>query len=136
MNPEQITLVRSSWQLVLPIQDQAASLFYARLFELDPELRVLFKKDMMEQGRKLMSMIGMVVAQLDRLDQLVPAVQDLGRRHGAYGVEDKHYATVGDALLWTLGRGLGAAFNQEVRNAWSEAYTTLAGVMKTASAAR
>ena len=107
MTPENIALVKSSWQQVLPIQKGCPELFYGRLFELDPSLRLLFKGDMAEQGRKLMTMINTVVMSLDRLDPLLGAVEDLGRRHVGYGVTEAHYDTVGSALIWTLGKGLG-----------------------------
>ncbi len=129
MTPEQITLVKSSWLKVVPIKEKAAELFYGKLFELDPTIKPLFKGDMKEQGRKLMAMINTVAVNLDKLDTLVPAVQDLGRRHGDYNVTPAHYQTVGAALLWTLGAGLGDAFTDDVKGAWTEAYTTLSGVM-------
>ena len=117
-----------------PIRDQAAALFYGRLFELDPSLRPLFKGDMAEQGRKLMNMLATAAMGLDRLDGIVGEVQALGRRHVAYGVQDAHYDTVGAALLWTLEQGLGDAFTPQVKAAWAEAYTLLAGTMKQAAA--
>jgi len=112
----------------------AANLFYGRLFEIDPSTKVLFKGDMKEQGKKLMSMITAAVNGLNDLDRLVPVVQDLGRRHCGYGVQDKHYGSVASALLWTLEQGLGDAFTPEVKIAWTETYMLLAGVMKDASA--
>jgi hemoglobin-like flavoprotein len=133
MTPEKIALVRSSWQQVLPIRDTAAQLFYGRLFDLDPSLRGLFKGDMAEQGRKLMTMINTVVTSLDNLAPLLGAVEDLGRRHVAYGVTEAHYDTVGSALLWTLGQGLGEQFTPPVEAAWTEAYTVLADAMKQAA---
>jgi len=133
MTPEKIALVRGSWQQVLPISDSAAKLFYGQLFELDPSLRSLFKGDMVEQGRKLMTMINMVVMSLDNLAPLLGAVEDLGRRHVGYGVTEAHYDTVGSALLWTLGKGLGEQFTPPVEAAWTEAYTTLASAMKQAA---
>ena len=135
MTPEQVALVRSSFAQVLPIKETAADLFYTRLFELDPSLRPLFKGDMKEQGVKLMTMIGTAVGGLDRLDSIVPSVQALGRRHVDYGVRDQHYDTVATALLWTLEKGLGAAFTPDVKSAWTSAYGVLAGTMKEASAA-
>jgi hemoglobin-like flavoprotein len=129
----EIALVKDSFRRVQPIADQAAALFYARLFELDPSLRPLFRGDLAEQGRKLMSMIAMAVSSLDRLDTLVPAVRQLGARHGAYGVRNEHYATVGTALLWTLEKGLGPAFTPDVRAAWTATYTLLANTMMGAS---
>lgn len=134
MTPQQITLVQTTWAQVLPIKDQAAELFYGKLFEMDPSVKPLFKGDMKAQGQKLMTMIGTAVAGLTRLDQLVPAVQELGRRHAGYGVKDAHYDTVGAALLWTLETGLGPAFTPETKEAWAATYGALAGVMKDAAA--
>ena len=134
MDANQIILVQSSWIKVLPISEKAAELFYGRLFEIDPSTKVLFKGDMREQGRKLVEMISAAVNGLNDLDGLVPVVQDLGRRHGGYGVQERHYGSVGSALLWTLEQGLGEAFTPEVKIAWTETYTLLAGVMKDASA--
>ena len=134
MTPEQIMLVQTSFAQVLPIADTAAVLFYQRLFELDPSLRPMFRGDMHEQGHKLMSMLKLAVNGLTRLDQLVPAVQNLGRRHVGYGVRDEHYDTVASALLWTLRLGLGTAFTPAVEEAWVSAYTLLASTMKAAGA--
>jgi hemoglobin-like flavoprotein len=136
MTPHQIGLVQSSWQQVLPIRETAARLFYGRLFETDPSLEALFKGDMDEQGRKLFAMLTMVVTGLAKLEAIVPAVEDLGRRHLAYGVKDGDYDTVGNALLWTLEQGLGGAFTAEVRDAWASAYGALAATMRQAAAHR
>jgi len=133
MTPEKIALVRSSWQQVLPISDSAAKLFYGQLFELDPSLRSMFKGDMVEQGRKLMAIINTAVNSLDNLGPILGAVEDMGRRHVGYGVTEAHYDTVGSALIWTLGKGLGEQFTPAVKDAWVETYTTLASAMKQAA---
>ena len=129
-----ITLVQNSWQQVLPIRELAAELFYGKLFELDPSLKALFKGNMKEQGGKLMTMIGVAVANLDRPGTLMPVLKGLGARHGGYGVKDHHYDTVAAALLDTLQRGLVDAFTPEVKTAWIEVYGVLAGTMKAAAA--
>jgi hemoglobin-like flavoprotein len=134
MTPEQTVLVKNSWALVTPIADKAAELFYGKLFELDPALKPLFKGDMIEQGRKLMTMINTAVNGLDKLEAIVPAVEKLGVRHVAYGVKDKDYDTVGAALLWTLETGLGEAFTPDVKEAWTNVYNVLASTMKAAAA--
>jgi hemoglobin-like flavoprotein len=134
MNQKQIELVQSSFAEVLPIAEPAAALFYDRLFELDPSLRPMFLGNLKEQGKKLMDMIALVVVNLRHLDRIVPGVRALGARHAAYGVQDEHYDTVGAALLWTLGQGLGEAFTDDVREAWVTAYTLLATTMKDAAA--
>ena len=133
MTPEKIALVRRSWQQVLPIKDTAAALFYGQLFELDPSLRSMFKGDMVEQGRKLMMIINTAVNSLDNLGPILGAVEDMGRRHVAYGVTEAHYDTVGSALIWTLSKGLGAQFTPAVEDAWVETYTTLATAMRQAA---
>lgn len=134
LTPKQIELVQTTWEQVVPISEQAAGLFYGRLFELDPNLKPLFSTDIKEQGRKLMTMITAAVRGLSDLGKLVPVVEDLGRRHVGYGVKDSHYDTVGAALLWTLEKGLGAAFTAEVKEAWASVYTILATTMKNAAA--
>jgi len=134
MTSEQKQLVQDSFAKVAPIAPQAAELFYGRLFELDPALKPLFKGDMSEQGKKLMSTLGVAVGSLDNLDALIPVLQNLGRGHVAYGVQDAHYDTVGAALLWTLEQGLGDGFTPDVKAAWSEVYTIVATVMKEAAA--
>ena len=133
MTPDQIVLVKQSWAQVVPISEQAAELFYGKLFELNPDYRELFNGDMKSQGKKLMTMINTAVTSLDKLDTIVPAVQDLGRRHVDYGVKDEDYGTVAVALLWTLEQGLGDGFTPEVKDAWTLTYTTLANVMIEAS---
>ncbi len=133
MTPEQKRLVQQSFIKVAPIADQAAALFYAKLFTLDPSLKPLFKGDMAEQGKKLMRMIGMAVNGLDNLDKLVPVVEDLGRRHVPYGVKADHYDTVGAALLYTLQEGLGSQFTPAVKDAWAAVYGVLASTMKRAA---
>ena len=133
MNARQIELVQASWREVAPIADDAASLFYSRLFDLDPSLKSMFRGDMKQQGKKLMSMIGFAVNALNRIDSLLPGLRSLGQRHAGYGVRDEHYDTVARALLWTLEKGLGAAFTKEVKQAWIAAYGVLAGTMKEAA---
>ena len=129
MDAQTIALVQASFAKVAPIAGVAADLFYTRLFELDPSLRSMFPADMMEQRKKLMQMLTVAVRGLSRLDDIVPAVQALGRRHAGYHVKPEHYATVAAALLWTLEQGLGPAFTPEVKAAWVEVYTVLSQTM-------
>ena len=129
MTPEQVALVQVSFGKVLPIQDTAARLFYARLFELDPSLEDLFHTDMTEQGRRLMAAIENVVRHLEDLERILPTVRELGRRHAGYGVEPRHYDTVAAALLWTLEQGLGDAFTDDTKQAWATAYGVLSSTM-------
>ena len=129
MNLMQVQLVQDSFKAVIPIQEQAADLFYGRLFELDPSLRSMFKGDITEQGRKLMKTLATVVRGLGNADEILPVIRDLGARHVKYGVTDDQYDTVGAALLWTLEQGLGEAFTSDVMNAWVEAYTLISNTM-------
>lgn len=134
MTPEKIKLVQDSFQKVAPIAGAAADIFYSRLFEIAPEVRPLFPADMSDQKGKLMQMLGTAVNGLSNLDTIVPAVQDLGRRHVDYGVKDEQYDAVGSALLFTLEKGLGDAWTPDLADAWTETYTLLATTMKDAAA--
>jgi hemoglobin-like flavoprotein len=129
MTTDQIDLVQSSFAKVAPIANVAAELFYDRLFEIAPEVRSLFHPDMGEQGRKLMTTLGVVVAGLKDLDAIVPAAKALAIKHVGYGFKAAHYKPVGEALIWTLEKGLGEDFSMEVRAAWLSTYGVLAGVM-------
>lgn len=134
MTPHQIHLVQTTFEKVAPIADTAASLFYGRLFEIDPSTRPLFRNDLRRQGAMLMQTLGLAVRHLHDPTPVLGAVRNLGVRHVGYGVTDAQYGTVGEALLWTLGQGLGEAFTDEVRDAWAAAYELLAGVMQAAAA--
>ena len=128
---DQITRVRASWAQVLPIAPMFASLCYDRLFVLDPSLRALFvHADTASVQRKLLQTFAMVVAGIESLDQLTPAIESLGQRHAAYGVTEAHYGTMREAFLWTLERALGDSFDGETRRAWEVTYELLATAMQ------
>lgn len=130
ISPEDIVLVKNTWNKVIPIADTAATLFYERLLDTHPELAPMFAGvDMPGQRKKLVKAISLVVTSLDHIETLLPVIRDLGRRHSDYGVRDEHYAQVGSALLWTLQTGLGDHWSDEAANAWSKAYQLLADTM-------
>jgi hemoglobin-like flavoprotein len=129
MTPEQVGLVQQSFAQVAPIADKAAEIFYDRLFEVAPAVKPLFSGDMAEQRRKLMATLAVVVGGLSDLPSVLPAASALAKRHVDYGARPEHYPVVGDALLWTLARGLGPQWTPEVAAAWTAAYTTLSGFM-------
>lgn len=134
MSPEQKHLVKSTWAMVVPIADTAAGLFYDRLFTVDASTRAMFAKaDMAEQKKKLMQALAFVIGGLDKVEQLVPTIETLGRNHVRYGVTDQHYDSVASALLWTLEQGLKDAWTPAAKDAWIAAYTLVAGVMKDAA---
>ncbi len=129
MTPAQVELIQDSFAKVVAISEQAAALFYGRLFEIAPEVKPMFKGDMKEQGRKLMGTLAVVVNGLSKLEAILPAASALAKRHVGYGVTPRHYMPVGEALLWALERGLGSAWTQELAVAWAAAYTTLSQFM-------
>ena len=134
MTLRQIELVQQSFRLIQPIIDDAAILFYDRLFEIDPSLQSMFRRSRREQARLLAQTLTVVVKGIDRPSQLRGAVEALGERHVGYGVRDEHYEAVGQALLWTLETGLKDAFTSEVRRAWMTAYGWLAYTMQRGAA--
>ncbi|MDF2772038.1 MAG: hypothetical protein K0S86_1532 [Geminicoccaceae bacterium] len=129
LTPAHISELRGTWRLVTPMADEAAELFYARLFELDPSLRALFHTDPAVRRRKLMDALTFIVTGVDRPDELLPMLSALGERHVGYGVRAEHYATAGEALLWTLDQGLGALRTSEAREAWVATYAFVAAAM-------
>ncbi|QWG22068.1 hemin receptor [Bradyrhizobium sediminis] len=129
MNSTQIRLVRESFAKVVPISEQAAVMFYDRLFEIAPAVKAMFPADMTEQRKKLMMMLAAVVNGLGNLQSILPAASALAKRHVGYGARAEHYPVVGAALLWTLEKGLGAAWTPEVADAWTAAFGTLSGYM-------
>jgi len=129
MTPDQIKLVQDSFARVMPIADQAAELFYGRLFEIAPQVRAMFPAEMSDQRRKLMVTLMTVVNGLNDLDTILPAASALAKRHVGYGAAAAHYPAVGEALLWTLEQGLGEAWTPPVAAAWGAAYATLSGFM-------
>jgi hemoglobin-like flavoprotein len=133
MTPDQIQLVQNSWAQLKPSRAVAADLFYGRLFELAPDTRPLFRRDIHAQGAMLMDTLDLVVRSLSRLADVLPAAHDLARRHVGYGVQPQHYDSVGTALLWTLEQAMGTAFTPGLRQAWLAAYTLLSGAMKAAA---
>jgi hemoglobin-like flavoprotein len=129
MTPDQVTLVQQSFAKVAPISEQAAVLFYDRLFEVAPSVKAMFPADMTEQRKKLMAMLAAVVGGLANLESILPAASALAKRHVAYGAKAEHYPVVGGALLWTLEKGLGEGWTPEIAEAWTAAYGTLSGYM-------
>lgn len=134
MTTKQIGLIKSSWSLVAAIDPQTVgSLFYNRLFEIAPEVKPMFRGPMPEQSKKLLAMLAYVINKLDRLENIIDEVAKLAQRHAAYGVKDEHYAVVGEALLWTLEKGLGDEWNEELKQAWIVCYVTLSTAMLNAT---
>jgi nitric oxide dioxygenase len=129
VTPSQIKLVQESFSRVAPISEQAAVLFYDRLFEVAPQVRALFPDEMSEQRKKLMATLAVVVNGLTNLEAVLPAASALAKRHVGYGAKPEHYPVVGGALLWTLEKGLGDAWTPELAEAWAAAYGTLSGFM-------
>jgi nitric oxide dioxygenase len=133
MTAKQIQLIKMSLARIAPAAEPVAVAFYARLFELNPSLRLMFPANLDEQGRKLMQILGAVVGMLNRPDSLIPALESLGRRLSGYGLRDEHYDTVCEALLWTLERGLGPLFTDEGREAWTALYQVVSTTMQNAA---
>ncbi len=134
LTEEQILLVKKTWRLLRGIDPSiVAGAFYAKLFTSHPAIKKMFPKDMEPQYVKLIDMLSAVVSRLDRLDELTDEIAAMAERHVGYGVKPEHYKLVGEALLWTLEKGLGNDWTPAVKAAWTEAYTVLADTMINAS---
>jgi methyl-accepting chemotaxis protein len=134
MTPEQVHLIRKSFAELSRHEHIAALVFYRRLFEIDPNLQRLFKGDIEEQSKKLLEMLGVLIAMLERPLGLELELKAMGLRHAGYGVKDEHYAMVGSALLGMLAETLDRGFTPEVREAWTALYGAVETVMKMGAA--
>ncbi|MBX3554348.1 MAG: hemin receptor [Pseudolabrys sp.] len=132
MTPEQGQLVRLSFVQVMDRKQDVGRIFYDRLFAIAPDLRPLFKNDIDQQAQKLMDMLALAIGHLKNPTGLSVMLEGLGRRHVGYGVQDQHYAIVGEALIWSLQKALGADFTPPLRDAWIALYTVAADTMKSA----
>ena len=129
ISPADAALVRTSFDHVWPVAGHDADRFYERLFEIAPHLRLLFRGDMTEQKGKFMATLAVLVASLDDMSNLLPRAGTLARQHVLYGVEEAHYALVGQALLWTLERELGPDWTPATASAWRRTYDMLSAYM-------
>lgn len=125
MTPQEKELIRTSYFQIEAEADRLGRLFYQHLFEVAPHYRPLFQHDIEGQGEKLMQTIGVAVEHLEELDEIGPALRDMGERHVRYGVRPADYEVIGAVLLWTLEKGLGPAFRPDVKEAWSRVYQFL-----------
>ena len=133
MTPRQVELVRDSFVHILFAQQQAATIFYDRLFMLAPETRPLFTNDLDQQGRLLIQTLAKIVTGLTKFDAIRPELAALAIRHVAYGAQDHHYAVVGDALRHVVASFAGPDFDADTDQAWQHAYAMVADVMINAS---
>jgi nitric oxide dioxygenase len=134
LSEKQIRLVRESFESLKEYETSVVLLFYGRLFELAPEARALFKIDIPEQAAKLMETLRVTVDVLDRFEELVPVLAELGRKHSVYGVQAYQYDKLRAALLWAMGQALGLEFDRETRAAWDRLIGTISAVMLEAAA--
>ena len=133
MTPEQAQIIKLTFAQVMRDRDRVGRMFYDRLFSIAPEVKPLFRGDIAEQSRKLMDTLALAVGMLRDMPTLVITLEGLARRHVGYGVKDEHYDKVGEALLWTLEKGLGDAFTTQVRDAWTALYVAVAQIMRDAA---
>lgn len=130
MTEEQITLVKNSWKMFQKVDaGLIGDVFYSKLFFDNPQLRALFPSSMKEQYRKLIAMLSAIISRLDDLTEMTGDIKMMALRHEGYGVKPQHYRLVGNALLWTIQRGLGNDWNNDLQEAWMAAYTKLAETM-------
>jgi hemoglobin-like flavoprotein len=130
MTAAQILIVKKTWKIFRGISPATiGDLFYSKLFTDNPALRKMFPADMDQQYQKLIDMLNAIVIRLDKLDELTEDIAAMAQRHVDYAVKPAHYKLVGNALLWTLQKGLGNDWNGEVGDAWSACYSMLAETM-------
>lgn len=130
LTEKQIKIIKQSWGQLRGVNAVTiGDVFYRKLFIDEPQFKHMFKSSVEEQSKKLIEMLSLIVARVDRLDELTEDVKQLAIRHVNYGVKDKHYESVGGALIWTLQVALGKDWNDETEEAWTKCYQILASTM-------
>jgi len=130
MKPEQIKLVKKTWKILMGINPTIiGDAFYSKLFTDHPAIRKLFPSDMNQQYIKLVDMLTSIIMNLDHLESVSEEIIAMSNRHTGYGVKPAHYEMVGSALMWTLQKGLGAEWSDDIENAWIACYQSLADTM-------
>lgn len=130
MSPEQIKIVKRTWRKLMMVDPiLVADLFYTKLFTEYPKIRGLFPRDMTAQNKKLTDMLTYIITSIDHVESLQKEITDMAERHVGYKVKTEHYQWVGQALIWTLEKGLAGEWNEEVKAAWLACYNTLASHM-------
>ena len=127
MTPEQVDLIRRSFDTIWPVRRKLGASFYDRFFELDPDAQRLFPSDMERQHLKLMDSIAAIIGALDRRELFQSVIRQAGRQHATFGAKPRDFAAFGDALIWGLEQELGAAFTPELKKAWITLYDTVQG---------
>ncbi|MFC4083305.1 globin domain-containing protein [Amycolatopsis samaneae] len=130
-----VRLIRETWERSEPFIPEISQFFYGMLFTLAPATRDFFPINMEVQRGRLVRALVRIVQMVDRPDDLVPFLRQLGRDHRKFGVIPRHYEAVGTALLASLKNHLGPAWTPEVERAWAEAFTIVARAMQEAAAA-
>jgi hemoglobin-like flavoprotein len=136
VTPEQVDLVRHSFDAMWPIRRKLAEIFYTRFFELAPDAKRLFPGDMERQHLKLMDTIAAIVGALDKRELFQSIITHTGRQHAQFGATASHFVAFGDALIWGLEKQFGATFTPQLRAAWIELYQDVKGEMLRAAQAR
>jgi NAD(P)H-flavin reductase/hemoglobin-like flavoprotein len=113
--------------------DEVALYFYSYLFLRYPQTRDMFPPAMTRQRDRLVGALVRIVTNVDRVDELVPYLQDLGRDHRKFGTVTAHYPAVGEALLATLRHFSGDTWTDDLAADWAAAYGLVAGAMSGAA---
>jgi hemoglobin-like flavoprotein len=129
LTKEEIRLIQMSWNLLTLKSKTTGEKFYANLFKKHTDMAELFKGDIKDQSGALMRMVKTVVEGLNNPQIIIPALQELGRRHREYGVKDEYYKEFGNLLVETIGSELGSDFDVKTKAAWEKLYDTLGRVM-------
>ena len=126
----EVEVLESSFALVAGRADELSLRFYERLFERYPSVQPMFAHlDMVEQRKKLVASLALIVGNLRKPDALGDYLGTLGRRHGEIGAVPAHYDAVGENLLAVLQEIAGDAWTPEVAQAWAAAYGAIQTTM-------
>jgi len=130
---QEIEAVQRTFEMIIPIADTFALMFYNRFFNKEKEARQLFQSDMSGQREKVMEMLALAVRSLDVPEEIIQELGALGLRHVTYRVQPGHYTSMNEAIIWALAESLGDQFTDSMRQAWEKALAAMTNIMLAAA---
>ncbi len=132
LQPEHLDIVESTAPVLAQRGEDITRHFYRELLEQNPAVAPMFSPAHQRGGTQQRALADAIVAfasNVRQLEALAPAVERIGHKHAALGVQPEHYPIVGKHLLEAIRAVLGEAATDAVLDAWAAAYGVLADVL-------
>ena len=130
-SPKTLEIVKATVPILEEHGTAITTVFYKNMFNQHPELLDIFNETNQKLGRQQTALAMTVLAavkHLDKLAVLLPQVTQISHKHRALQILPEHYPIVGHHLIGAIKEVLGEAANDDIIDAWTEAYDEIADV--------